>query len=126
MKKLNFLHILPFLLALAFFGICVLCDSAIAQDAVPVLHSKRSQVSIQDGFRLKRNGWDITDADPDSYETAVPAGSSKTVKFISDEGQLTFRVEGGKTYAFNVVYAGKVHHTQIVGKTGPDTYDLKF
>ncbi len=98
-----------------------------ADDAVPVLHSKTRQVTIADGYKVRRNGWQLSaEADPDVYVSFVPPGTVKTVKFISTEGELAFKVEGGKSYSFNIVYDGKTYHTKIEGKAGPDTYDLKL
>jgi hypothetical protein len=127
MTKKIYQRVLQYLFAASFVGNCATYCNADAQNVVPELQTKLPQVSIQDGIRLKRHGWTMsTDADPDIYVTQVPVGTSKIVKFFSNEGQLVFQVEGGKTYPFTIIYAGKSYHTQIMGKSGPDTYDLKF
>ncbi len=107
---------------------CLACVTvAQAEDAVPVLHSKARHVTIADGYKFRRNGWRLSaDVDPDIYVSMVPPGTMKTVKFISTEGELVFKVEGGKSYPFDIIYEGKTYHTKIEGKLGPDTYDLKL
>ncbi len=98
-----------------------------AEEAVPVLRSKARQITIADGYKFRRNSWFLSaDADPDIYVSFVPPGTIKTVKFISTDGELVFKVEGGKSYPFDIIYEGRTYHTKIEGKAGPDTYDLKL
>jgi hypothetical protein len=127
MKNRLSLPALHYGLALLLGGPFAFCSDAYAQKAVPELHTTSPRVSILDGYRNKRNTWTLSaDADPDVYETQLPAGASKKVRFYSDQGEVVFNVESGKTYSFNIIFNGKVFHTQIVGKPGPDTYDIKF
>lgn len=88
--------------------------SATAQSTAPVLNSNTRTLDIRDDDRLLKAYWVVDPAiSPDIYE---PRRSSlgKRVTFISDVDSLSFDVEPGHTYDFNIVLVGiDTCHTRI-------------
>jgi hypothetical protein len=74
-----------------------------AQQALPILRSNSSTLSIRDGKIYSQHSWKLdSKAKPDIYYTGLPQKETK-VTFISDVDSISFDVKYGKTYDFIVL-----------------------
>lgn len=86
-------------------------------EALPVIKSNVSSVSILDGSEFKKNGWNLVpEAKPDIYDVGLLEGKPQKVTFYTDIDSISFTVDLGKSYDFMIDWNGKMCHQRLVGK----------
>lgn len=86
-------------------------------EALPVIRSNESLVSILDGKVFKKSSWNLVpEAKPDIYDVAIMEGVSQKVTFYTDLDSISFLVAPGKSYDFIIDWNGKKCHQRLVGK----------
>ena len=84
-----------------------------AQDVKTI---KSNVLIIKYSHGTKNMRWKLDDAkDIDIDEVPVAEGEKVEVKFTTDVESISFTVELGQKYDFNIEYNGKAYKTQVVG-----------
>jgi hypothetical protein len=111
--------------------------AAFAQPTPPVLRANAATVDVRDGDRFLKGDWISDPAVPLDIYVARRTTEAKRITFITDIDSLTFAVQPGQTYDFDILLNGRdVCHTRISTMTqayrrvgpgpsaGPDTIPL--